>query len=312
LAKTLVAWVSLNDLDDPTAGSVLTLENPTGADVFDGIIYAERTPRQWMAGSNGFQRTPDADNGGDEESVTEPGEVMVAITYAEDGTITIYREGEPYAEYVTGSPPMYLGGVADVLIGPRHDDRIAAGGPMHFFDGHINEARIYNKVLTLEEIAAVFAMGVGANGDFDGNGAYELTDIDMLTAHVIAGTGGGAFDLDDNSAVENEDRRIWVEEVKNTWFGDANLDLEFNSGDMVGVFVRGKYETGEDASWEDGDWNGDGTFGSGDMVTAFVGGGYEKGKRPAVANVPEPSTVILLALGWMAAAWYRREVGGVR
>ena len=33
---------------------------------------------------------------------------------------------------------------------------------------------------------------------------------------------------------------IWVNDLKNTWIGDANLDLEFNSGDMVQVFVAGQ------------------------------------------------------------------------
>ena len=67
---------------------------------------------------------------------------------------------------------------------------------------------------------------------------------------------------------------MWVDDLKNTWIGDANLNGEFNSGDMVQVFARGKYETLETAGWEDGDFNGDTLFGSGDMVAAFVGGGY--------------------------------------
>ena len=86
-----------------------------------------------------------------------------------------------------------------------------------------------------------------------------------------------------------------MNDLKNSWIGDANLDLEFNSGDMVQVFVKGKYETNEDAKWEEGDWNGDLKFGSGDMVAAFAAGGYEKGKRPAAAisSVPEPSSLTL-------------------
>jgi len=37
------------------------------------------------------------------------------------------------------------------------------------------------------------------------------------------------------------------------WY-HADYRGEFNSGDMVQVFVRGKYETGQPAGWEDGDW----------------------------------------------------------
>ena len=85
------------------------------------------------------------------------------------------------------------------------------------------------------------------------------------------------LDLDDDGHVDHQDHRVWVKVLKHTWFGDANLDGEFNSGDMVQVFVLGKYETGEEASWAEGDWNGDGFFDSSDMVAAFADGGYEKG-----------------------------------
>ena len=82
-----------------------------------------------------------------------------------------------------------------------------------------------------------------------------------------------------------------------SWIGDANVNGEFNSGDMVQVFVAGKYEKAEAAVWSQGDWNGDGFFNSGDMVAAFVDGGYEKGQRASVAAVPEPGGVLCLLLG---------------
>lgn len=73
--------------------------------------------------------------------------------------------------------------------------------------------------------------------------------------------------------------------------GDANLDGQFDSGDMVQVFTTGKY--GHPAVWMEGDWSQDGVFDSGDMVAAFTAGGYQ---RP-LAAVPEPSAAILLLLG---------------
>ena len=104
---------------------------------------------------------------------------------------------------------------------------------------------------------------------------------------------------------------MWVDDLKNTWIGDANLDGEFNSGDMVQVFVKGKYETGEDAGWEEGDWNGNLKFDSGDMVAAFVRGGYEKGLRTDAVAVPEPSGWWLIVMGllpWLFGRRTRRPI----
>ena len=91
--------------------------------------------------------------------------------------------------------------------------------------------------------------------------------------------------------VDLEDHRIWVKDLRRTWYGDANLDGEFNSGDMVQVFAEGKYE--KDAqwlnvtSWSEGDWNGDGIFDSSDMVTAFSDGGYEQGHLFVIQAPPD-------------------------
>ena len=186
--------------------------------------------------------------------------------------------------------------------------------PATRFSGWINEARIYNKALTADEILAVFAMGVGANGDFNGDGAYDVVDIDMLTSKVRAGTGGGAFDLNDDGAVNDDDRTIWVKDLKNTWFGDADLDGEFTSDDFVTVFAAGQYEDTRvgNSTWATGDWDGDAEFMSSDFVRAFADGGYELGKREAVNAVPEPSTVLLLLLGMVAVTRFRlRPCGAV-
>ena len=78
--------------------------------------------------------------------------------------------------------------------------------------------------------------------------------------------------------------------------GDANMDLEFTSSDMVQVFVAGLYETGQTATWAQGDWDGDTVFSSSDFVVAFNDGGYERGLRDDVAAVPEPSAILLISL----------------
>jgi hypothetical protein len=52
-------------------------------------------------------------------------------------------------------------------------------------------------------------------------------------------------------------------------YGDANLDGDFNSIDLVQVFRAGKYETSQAAAWSDGDFNLDGRFNSQDLIAAL-------------------------------------------
>ena len=148
-------------------------------------------------------------------------------------------------------------------------------------------------------------------GDFNSDGRLDDKDIDALSREVVNGTNDARFDLNDDGLVNFDDRKIWVEDLKNTWIGDANLDLQFNSSDMVQVFAAGKYEKQENATWGQGDWNGDQNFDSSDMVAAFAGGGYEAGLRDpqaaAASAVPEPSAQLIGLLGMLGLLWRRRR-----
>ncbi len=109
--------------------------------------------------------------------------------------------------------------------------------------------------------------------------------------------------LDNGTIIDPTERSTYVHEVLMTWVGDSNLDGEFNSSDLVAVFEAGQYEDAIDdnSTWVTGDWSGDREFDSSDLVSAFRDGGFEQGPRPAVAAVPEPSSLILLAIGIIGA-----------
>jgi hypothetical protein len=69
-------------------------------------------------------------------------------------------------------------------------------------------------------------------------------------------------DMNGDRRVNPEDHRVWVKDLKHTWYGDANVDGEFNSGDLVNVFQAGQYEDSieDNSGWASGDWGTDGDF----------------------------------------------------
>lgn len=145
-AKTLEAWVALADLEQRGAG-VITLQGTDGG-LFDSIVFAEREPRRWMAGSDLFRRTEDV-NGVDETSTKT---VHVAIAYAGDGTITVYRDGEPYGRpYRSSGPARFAACESQVLLGARHGTASTLRTPLH---GALERAALYDRALTPEEVAA--------------------------------------------------------------------------------------------------------------------------------------------------------------
>lgn len=133
-----------------------------------------------------------------------------------------------------------------------------------------------------------------AVGDFNANGVMDAADIDRMTLPSKNLT----LDLTQDGAVDVDDRNRWVHVVASTWYGDTNLDGQFNSSDLVIVFEAGAYEDAieKNSGWNTGDWDGDADFTSSDLVVAFQDGGYERGLRPSPPAVPEPTAGMLTAL----------------
>jgi hypothetical protein len=137
-------------------------------------------------------------------------------------------------------------------------------------------------------------------GDYNHNGTLDAADIDDLTIQTAGGTNPAFYDLNGDALVNDGDIKVWIGDLFHSWMGDANLDGQFNSTDLVSVLAAGTYEVDVNAVWSTGDFNGDGRANSGDLVAALADGGYEMGSRPAVASVPEPTTLILLVMAAVA------------
>ena len=137
-------------------GGVIGVQSRDGQ-VFDAIVFGEREPGRWMAGSDGFRRYAERRRprrgGGDERPV------HVAIAYSEDGTIRVYRDGQPYGTaYKSPGLVPFAAGEANVVFGMRH----APAGGNKMLAGTIVRARLYDRALDPAEVAA----SAGTFGDY--------------------------------------------------------------------------------------------------------------------------------------------------
>ena len=153
--KTLEAWVVLSD-PDQGGGAAISIENSADRD-FDAIVFGERQPRKWIAGSGGFARTHDLEAPQESTPVGQP--VHMAAVYRGDNSITLYRNGERYAPpYVPATGlRTFEKGAATVLLGLRHH-----GAGNGFLEGEILQASLHARALDDAEVAASFRAGEGA------------------------------------------------------------------------------------------------------------------------------------------------------
>ena len=312
------AWVRANDL--PVWGSILK----NWGDSIVGQFHFGLGPGS--AGTlNVFitQGDGSAFNAGTDpdQLPLEEWQHVAFIADAANQTVTLYRNGEnvderPYDGTFTQTPNSSALGIG---VKTNNLGEIADAGNPGYWNGRLDDMGLWTRALSPTEIADIYQKGLmgqpigppaGTPGDFNNDGVLDAVDIDGLTVASASKTNPPKYDLNDDDLVNLEDVNIWVKDLKRTWIGDADLNLEFNSGDFVQAFIAGKYELDEAAVWSDGDWDGSGRFDSSDFVAAFIDGGYELGPRPpaAVSAVPEPSTVLLLLGGVLFLATRRRRV----
>jgi hypothetical protein len=147
-SRTLAAVVQLADLTQ-RGGAAISLQTLDGG-TFDAIVFGERQPGHWMAGSEGFRRTQPFQGERETAAAGEP--VHVAVVYAEDGTITAYRNGRPYGKpYKSSGPQAFAAGKAQVVFGVRHTP--AQAGRM--LAGAVLQAELFDRPLSASEVAAL-------------------------------------------------------------------------------------------------------------------------------------------------------------
>ncbi len=146
--KTLVVWAAPANLTQQ-GGSALTLEDEQSH--FDGIVLGEITPKKWMPGSDFYRRTIKEQATWENETADESTFVQMAIVY-QGREVSVFRNGRDYAHYTMPEAPQAFGPGAVVVFGRRH---VLANDLEHTFAGRIKDARIYDKPLDRETIAAL-------------------------------------------------------------------------------------------------------------------------------------------------------------
>lgn len=143
-----------------------------------------------------------------------------------------------------------------------------------------------------------FQFATNQAGDYNGDGRTDGQDLAVFAVAYRSGSNDPKFDLNRDGSWNESDRDYMVRTLLRTDYGDANLDRQFDSGDLIQVFQYGQYEDGVTANstWQEGDWNLDGEFDTGDLILAFQAGAY----APAAASPVRDNEFADLALALLS------------
>ena len=134
------------------------------------------------------------------------------------------------------------------------------------------------------------------DADFNDDGLTDAVDIDLLCGAI--GGNDLQFDLNGNQVVDEQDVAFMLDQVLRVPVGDANLDGQFDSSDLVSIFAAGEYEdnVAANSGWATGDWNCDQEFNTSDLVAAFQAGAYVSNAvaaATATSSLEQPTFTLL-------------------
>ena len=129
-------------------------------------------------------------------------------------------------------------------------------------------------------------------GDFNGDTLLSVQDIDLLSAENGASKPRSWFDVNSDGSVDADDRRFWITDLKETFFGDTDLDGQVSAADLNTLALN--WRVTDAISWAQGDFNGDGNVNASDLNDLALN--WRSGMATAASAVPEPSSAVLLLL----------------
>ena len=144
-------------------------------------------------------------------------------------------------------------------------------------------------IISATEVASVL-------GDFDGDGLCTDADIDTLSAAIRDSDSQPRFDLDGNGDVDSADYEFMILDVKETLFGDADLNQAVEFADFLALSDT----FGGPGGWAEGDFDGNGNVEFADFLV--LSENFGGATAASVDTVPEPSALlfaVLAAMGWL-------------
>ncbi len=147
-AKSLEVWFQLATLEQ-RGGGLMGIQATNG--LFETIVLGERQNLRWMSGSNGFDRTEDIFDSFEE--TVDDDLLHLVMVYEEDGTKTLYRNGQSYGQPYQKGQVTFPRDASSVMFGLRH---LPPGGN-RFLNVSIDQARLYDRALTADEVEAATA-----------------------------------------------------------------------------------------------------------------------------------------------------------
>ena len=224
----------------------------------------------------------------------------------------------------SGGPLTVDFGQGEVIVGVLH------GGYNNFgIDSRYGDISIWAPINRPVNISYLESQGLTVidgtiSGDFNGDGAFDCTDINDLTGAIAAGLNDLAYDMNGDGSLNLDDRDEWlsVAGAQNLPSGNAYVLADMNlDGAVDGVdFVSwNENRFSANDAYCSGDLNADGfvdgsdfsiwnefKFQLADALGAELQAGTTRPFPPTTSAVPEPSGIVMM-LGIVLLALGRRR-----
>ena len=272
-SETAIEFVSAEIINEGRFGSVFDTSH--GLSIEEQSICIFPAPLHGVWGLTALSVDPDsgtglnaAEPGGDLNYDSANGSFLVgSILYnaVDNGFTELLLEigniGMNYDGEQAGDMSVLLGSLADTPLSNAFEDRCIPS------DTAEAEITVIDPII----------------GDFNANGSLDAPDIDLLSLEVVSGTHAPFYELTGNATVNELDRVHWVEILKETFFGDVDLDGSVGFGDFLTMSAN----FGQNGGWAQGDMNGDQEIGFADFLQLSGNFGQSQAIAAATATVPE-------------------------